>query len=588
MSITQQDKMMMFDFVDNNDQRERLLFIEPEKMVTAYSTDEVLKAMEEIDQYINDGYYAAGYVSYEAGASFDNKLSVKSNNKMPLIYFGIYSKPINIYYQNTQKSEPFKKKLNWDLNVSEKEYKEKIEAIKQFISCGDTYQVNYTMRFTTDYSFDDISFYEQLLRAQNSKYSAYLNLGRFRILSVSPELFFNVTNGRIITRPMKGTIKRGRWFEEDIANRKELINSEKDQAENLMIVDLLRNDLSKIAKTGTVKVPKLFEVEKYPTVYQMTSTVTAELVDDITFKDIFKALFPCGSITGAPKASTMEIINELEDSPREVYCGSIGYITPEKKAIFNVAIRTVIIDTQIEKVYYGVGGGITWGSNSTSEYKEAITKAAVLHEEAPIFELMETIKYENQEFYLLDYHIERISKSANYFSIPFNKEKIFNYLTEYSDDLPKDGITRVNLYIDFQGHPRITSVPFEDTSDEKKVKLASSPISNNEKFLYHKTTNRKFYEKHQEFKGEMFDVLLWNEDLELTEFTIGNLVVKWMGNYWTPPIECGLLPGTFRAHLIREGKIKEKILPLQNLNDFEEIWFINSLRGWVRVNLQNG
>jgi para-aminobenzoate synthetase/4-amino-4-deoxychorismate lyase len=382
---------------------------------------------------------------------------------------------------------------------------------------------------------------------------------------------------------MKGTIKRARWYEEDLANQQELSHSQKDRAENLMIVDLLRNDLSKIAKTGTVKVPKLFEVEKYPTVYQMTSTVSAELADGISFKNIFTALFPCGSITGAPKVSTMEIINELEDSPREVYCGSIGYITPEKNAIFNVAIRTVIADTEKEKVYYGVGGGITWDSNTTSEYQEAITKAAVLHEETPPFELMETIKYENQEYFLLDNHIERISKSAQYFNIPFNKEKIIHDLIEA--DLPKDQLLRVNLYIDFKGNSKVTAVPFENISDEKKVKLATFPISKNDKFLYHKTTNRKLYEKQQESKGKMFDVLLWNEDLELTEFTIGNLVVKWRGNYWTPPIECGLLPGTYRDHLLKEGQIKEKILLLQSLNDFEEIWLINSLRGWVRVNL---
>jgi para-aminobenzoate synthetase/4-amino-4-deoxychorismate lyase len=575
-----QDTKMIFDFVDHHDRKERQLFIEPEKVVIAYSENEVLKAMEEIDNYVNDGYYAAGYVSYEAGASFDKKLSVKKDHTMPLIYFGIYSKP-PVKCQNSKSNKSIKQDIMWDLNVSENEYKEKIDAIKQSISSGDTYQVNYTMKFNADYHFDDSCFYEQLLRAQNANYSAYLQLGRFRILSVSPELFFEVHSGKIVTRPMKGTIKRGRWFEEDIANQQELSHSEKDRAENLMIVDLLRNDLSKIAKTGTVKVPKLFEVEKYPTVYQMTSTVTAELADGISFTNIFKALFPCGSITGAPKVSTMEIINELEDSPREVYCGSIGYITPEKNAVFNVAIRTVVVDTEKEKMYYGVGGGITWDSNTASEYKEAITKAAVLHEETPSFELMETIRYENQEYFLLDRHIERISQSAQYFAIPFNKEKIIHDLMEA--DLPKDQLLRVNLYIDFKGNSKVTAVPFENSFDDKKVKLASYPISKNDKFLYHKTTNRVLYEKHRAMKGKMFDVLLWNQDLELTEFTIGNLVVKWRGNYWTPPIECGLLPGTLRDYLLKEGKIKEKILPLQHLNDFEEIWLINSLRGWVRV-----
>lgn len=577
-----QEEKIIIDFVNHLNQRERLLFIKPTKVITAYSLSEVLQAMEEIDTYINNGFYAAGYVSYEASAGFDPKMSVKGNPAMPLLHFGIYSKPTFIF-KNIENHKLLKKDLQWELNVSEKEYIEKIDAIKQYISTGDTYQVNYTMRLTADYSFDDYSFYEQLLRAQNANYSAYLNLGRFRILSVSPELFFQIHNGTICTRPMKGTIQRGRWFEEDLANREELFHSQKDRAENVMIVDLLRNDLSKIAKTGSVKVPKLFEIEKYPTVYQMTSTVTAELLDDISLKDIFSALFPCGSITGAPKVSTMEIIDELEDSPREVYCGSIGYITPERKAIFNVAIRTVVVDTELEKMYYGVGGGITWDSNSTSEYKEAITKAAVLHEEAPQFELMETIKYENQEFYLLEKHIERIRKSAEYFSIPFNEDRIIQSLKEAN--LPKEVISRVNLYIDSHGHGRVTSVPFKPFSGEKKIKLADDPISRNDKFLYHKTTNRTLYEKHQAAKGEMFDVLLWNEDLELTEFTIGNLVVKWRGHYWTPPIECGLLPGTFREHLLQEKKIKEKILSLQDLKDFEEIWLINSLRGWVKVHL---
>ncbi|WP_284141521.1 aminodeoxychorismate synthase component I [Virgibacillus sp. LDC-1] len=582
MIMDEQNNRMIFDFAAKQN-RERLLFEKPEKIVAAYKPSEVLKAMQEIDTYIHAGWYAAGYISYEAGKGLDDSLITKENNTMPFVYFGIYKEPVKIPFQNNQLHDDTDINLNWEMNESEKDYKKKVDAIKKHISDGDTYQVNYTVRLSTDDTFDDARYYEQLLKAQDAKYSAYLDLGRFRILSVSPELFFEIDNGKISTKPMKGTIKRGRWFEEDIANRNVLVHSEKDKAENLMIVDLLRNDLSKIAKTGTVQVPKLFEVEQYPTVYQLTSTVTADLVDNISFTEIFQALFPCGSITGAPKVSTMAIINELEATPREIYCGSIGYITPKKQAVFNVAIRTLMVDTQINKAYYGVGGGITWESTSDGEYKEAIAKSAVLYEKIPSFELMETIRYEHNTFYLIENHLERIYKSAQYFNIPFHGEDIKKKLTEHAETLPKDQITKVNLFVDLQGNCRIKSSPFDGNNSHRKARLASSPILKDNKFLYHKTTNRALYEKHKE--GRQDEILLWNEEKELTEFTIGNLVVKWEQEYWTPPIESGLLPGTLREHLIRTGKVKERKLLKENIKDFEEIWLINSLRGWVKINL---
>ena len=342
---------LLFDFANEQGIKQPLFFTEPIKIIVATHQEEVLSKFSEVQMAVDSGYYAAGYVSYEAAPGLDEAYTVLSETQMPLLWFGIFERPSSF---DEQRNGSFHLS-NWTSKTSKELYKAGFEKIKTEIKQGNTYQVNYTLRLQSQFSGDDYAFYKQLAKAQNSHYSAYLHTGKFRILSASPELFFHWKDNVITTRPMKGTVKRGLHMDEDQEQANWLANSMKNQAENVMIVDLLRNDVSVIAEQGSVHVPALFEIEKYPTVWQMTSTVKAKTKQETTVIDIFKALFPCGSITGAPKIRTTEIITNVETAPREVYCGAIGYITPNREAIFNVPIRTVWIDSET-----GTGGIWCW------------------------------------------------------------------------------------------------------------------------------------------------------------------------------------------------------------------------------------
>ncbi|WP_077595941.1 aminodeoxychorismate synthase component I [Oceanobacillus kimchii] len=582
----QQTGKLIFDFAFDEQKKKRLVFLDPVDMIVANAKSEVISAMEKIETYTNQGYYAGGYISYEAGEGFDNNLKTSDDFELPLIMMGIYKQPLekSIDEQECpQTSELF----DWEMSTSKKKYLKHVSTIKNSIAQGDTYQVNYTVRLHSNDVVCDHNLYEKLSKAQKANYCAHLQLGRYNIVSASPELFFQLKNGKILTKPMKGTMKRGKSIEEDIRNKQLLSESIKDQAENLMIVDLLRNDISKIAKKGTVNVPKLFNIESYPTVFQMTSTVSAEIEENVGIIDIFKALFPCGSITGAPKQSTMQIIQELENSPREVYCGSIGYITPNQEALFNVAIRTALIDTEQNTMSYGVGGGITWDSDPEAEYLEAWAKAEILKSlNETNIELLETMKYENGHFFLINNHLNRLNKSAEYFNFSISIKEIEQKLYEYAEEnLNQKQANRVRLLANKRGEIKINStiIPVINEKTNYSFQLAASPINKKNPYYYHKTTFRKMYEKFQEELGNAFDILLWNDKEELTEFTMGNLVVKVEGEYWTPPIKSGLLAGTFRQQLIDEKKIKERIISKSELESVDEIWFINSVRGWMQM-----
>ncbi|OEH53415.1 para-aminobenzoate synthase [Oceanobacillus sp. E9] len=582
----QQTGKLIFDFAFDEQKKKRLVFLDPVDMIVANAKSEVISAMEKIETYTNQGYYAGGYISYEAGEGFDNNLKTSDDFELPLIMMGIYKQPLekSIDEQECpQTSELF----DWEMSTSKKNYLKHVSTIKNSIAQGDTYQVNYTVRLHSNDVVCDHNLYEKLSKAQKANYCAHLQLGRYNIVSASPELFFQLKNDKILTKPMKGTIKRGKSIEEDIRNKQLLSESIKDQAENLMIVDLLRNDISKIAKKGTVNVPKLFNIESYPTVFQMTSTVSAEIEENVGIIDIFKALFPCGSITGAPKQSTMQIIQELENSPREVYCGSIGYITPNQEALFNVAIRTALIDTEQNTMSYGVGGGITWDSDPEAEYLEAWAKAEILKSlNETNIELLETMKYENGHFFLINNHLNRLNKSAEYFNFSISIKEIEQKLYEYAEEnLNQKQAYRVRLLANKRGEIKINStiIPVINEKTNYSFQLAASPINKKNPYYYHKTTFRKMYEKFREELGNAFDILLWNDKEELTEFTMGNLVVKVEGEYWTPPIKSGLLAGTFRQQLIDEKKIKERIISKSELESVDEIWFINSVRGWMQM-----
>jgi len=560
-----------------------LLFTKPLRIHQTNQLDEVLPIMNEVQQELDQGYYAAGFVSYEAAPAFDHSFRVKEGGKVPLIWFGIFETPVNgdglTYERNLYETS------NWESDTSKADYENAFHKIKQKIENGHTYQVNYTMKLGSTFKGNAFTYYQDLAKAQSSTYSAYLDIGNLKLLSASPELFFDWKNDVITTRPMKGTVKRGFSLEEDVQQKEWLRLSEKNKAENLMIVDLLRNDLGVIAEAGTVKVDELFTIEQYPTVWQMTSTISAKTNPATTFIDIFKALFPCGSITGAPKISTMNIIANLEKSPRNVYCGAIGYLTPNREAVFNVPIRTVVIDDETNQMEYGVGGGITWDSTINEEYNEAYLKAELLTATTPDFNLLETIKLQNGRYDLLERHVERLQQTADYFGINISIVDIQKELgaCAYHNRL---STKKIRLLVAKDGTFALEAADIVPIDGVKEVVLADSPINKNNPFLYHKTTNRNIYQAiHKKF-NDYFDVLLFNEKNELTEFTNGNLVLKIKEDYVTPPVQSGLLPGTFREELLKTNQIIEKTVTLDDLQKASKIWFINSVRGWVEVNLR--
>jgi para-aminobenzoate synthetase/4-amino-4-deoxychorismate lyase len=558
---------------------EWLYFANPQRVIRAERLDEVRGALQEIERLIEqENWHAAGFVSYEAAPAFDTALRVLSDGSFPLLWFGLYPEP-----QSPQTSEVFKDlgglgMLDWLPSIERESYNTAIEKVKEYIARGRTYQVNYTMRLNAEFSGGRGAweFFQHLAQSQN-KYAAYLDTGRFVICSASPELFFKLNGDRIYSRPMKGTVKRGRTTLEDREQAEWLKASLKNQAENVMIVDMVRNDLGRIARMGSVQVPDLFTIEKYPTLFQMTSTVQAKT--DASLTEIFSALFPCASITGAPKVSTMDIIAELETTPRKLYTGSIGYISPNRKAQFNVAIRTAIIDKETASAEYGVGGGIVWDSTSADEYSEALLKARVLTESPRPFELLETLLWTPDEgFFLREKHLARMQDSAEYFGFPFSVEKFGACLDQLSARFTSP--QRVRILLGKSGQFKSETKDFQSHEKVFQVSLADKPVNTKDVFLSHKTTQREMYPP---VPAGFDDLLLWNENDELTEFTIGNLVVELDGGRFTPPTSCGLLAGTFRSHLLETGRVSERVIFKDELPKCTKVFLVNSVRKWVTI-----
>lgn len=586
MKKRESNQSVIIDFIGEDGRGQRQLFQDPLEVVTTDKISDVRPALLRIQEAVDQGLYAAGYVSYEAAPAFDAALEVRADSGMPLLWFGLYEAPLREDKRrlgtNITLAEAYSVSA-WQPAIDQEEYEAAIRSIHAAIAAGETYQVNYTLRFQAEFQGDAGSYYEDLRQNQQASYAAFLNMGRHQIVSLSPELFFRWDGTTLLTKPMKGTKRRGRWSEEDRCLRDDLLTSEKDRAENLMIVDLLRNDLGRIAKTGTVQVPRLFDVEKYPTVYQMTSTVQAETSPGATLEDIFSALFPCGSITGAPKVSTMRLITKLENAPRDAYCGAIGYMAPGRIAEFNVAIRTLVIDQAVQRAVYGSGGGITWDSTATGEYDESLLKTKVLTERPADFDLLETMKLEAGELLLLERHLDRLQASAHYFDFSYDQDTVQEKLRQLAAS-NTSGSWRIRLLLSRDGRLHLEKAPLEtdaNTEEPKRFRLSAQPVPCENRFLYHKTTNRHVYENCKTDRRDVDDVLLWNEAGEITEFTIGNIVIEWGGRCWTPPLECGLLAGTMRADLLAKGEIEEKILSKKDLQEAEQIWLINSVRGWV-------
>jgi para-aminobenzoate synthetase / 4-amino-4-deoxychorismate lyase len=554
----------------------QLVLKDPSAVVEARRLDEVAPLLDFAEAEAQAGAYVAVMISYEAAPAFDAALSVLAPGDFPLAWAAVFRKPIDTI-------EPAHGSFSageWTSKITKTEYDAAVTRIRELIAAGDTYQVNYSFPLNASFSGDAYAWYRELCVAQGAAFSTYLDLGRHHVLSLSPELFFERRRDFVTTRPMKGTVRRGRWLAEDAELSHWLQNSVKDRAENIMIVDLLRNDLGKVSLPGSVHVSSLFKPERYETVWQMTSTVESTLRPNTSLAELMSALFPCGSITGAPKIRTMEIIRELERFPRGAYTGAIGLVRPGGKCVFSVAIRTVVIDMESGVATFGVGGGVTIDSTADGEYEECLVKSRFLQQKPVEFELFETMLLEDGEIFLRERHLQRLKDSAAYFGMVVWEEihaDLERIISEHSV-----GAWKLRLVLSKKSFS-LGVTPAAATKKEILVGLATTATNSSDRFLFHKTTRRDFYNAELAARPDCDDIIFWNERGEVTESTIANLVIPIDNELFTPAVSCGLLAGTFRDQLLAEGKIKERVITIEELKAAKHFFLINSVRRWMNA-----
>lgn len=550
----------------------RQIFTDAIKELKTKNIKEVKHLLAEVEAYQNQGYYAVGYVSYEAAPAFETKFEVIDGPLMSeyLLYFTIHetvqTEPIPLTYKPTDLPK------SWQELTSAEEYKAAIEQIHHHIRQGDTYQVNYTVQLQQNLTADPFAIYNRLVVEQNAHYNAFIQHDDVTIISISPELFFKKDGDRLTTRPMKGTTNRGLTTETDLKQAQWLAQDQKNRSENMMIVDLLRNDMNRISKIGSENVKRLCQVEQYSTVWQMTSTIETQLLPNSSLSDVFQALFPCGSITGAPKIATMEIINKVEKQPRGVYCGAIGILVPQGPSIFNVAIRTLQMEGT--KAVYGVGGGITWDSKWEAEYEETKQKAAVLYRQNPRFDLISTGRVHQGKLLFLEEHMKRLQESSRYFDYPFNKEKVKKQVEDLCQSLDFDTDYRLKMSLAKDGeltfeHNQLTGL----ADDFCQARLVEQTYPLDSPYTYFKTS----YRPHISLGPH--EQIYYNQKKELLETSIGNLVLKIEDQLYTPPIRLGLLNGIYRQNLIANNQVTERVLTLDNLKQAQAIYGCNAVRG---------
>jgi para-aminobenzoate synthetase / 4-amino-4-deoxychorismate lyase len=561
------------------------MYRRPVRILSAGNSGELDQVLAEINRHVSFGGEVAGFLSYEAGYALEPRLGhLLGDRDDPLCWFGLYdsaealgelSFPVDGAEHIIRGLEP---------SISRNEFDRSLEVIHEWISAGDVYQINFTYRE----SFESLScpwcLFASLCHRHPVPYAAFVNTGREQIVSLSPEVFFQIRDRRIVVKPMKGTADRGLTLEDDARCGAALQASEKNRAENVMIVDLMRNDLGRICATGSVKTTRLFEVERFPSVWQMTSTIEGRLNETCTPESVIRALFPSGSVTGAPKIRSMEIISELETTPRGVYTGSIGYFAPGQSQ-FNVAIRTAALRGGAGLM--GVGGGITYDSSAPDEWKESQSKAAFLTQEAPDFKIIETMRWDG-EYRLLEDHIERMRASAEYFGFRFRDVDARRVL-ENAALAFGTGPHRVRLLLAQDGSLELESSAI-DFTPFGRVRFASQTVLSSDRFLYHKTTRRELYAREWAAAkaAHCDDALFFNERGELTEGAVHNVFVV-NGDVWrTPAVSCGVLPGTYRASILKNRRnAREAVLTLDDLNRADAIYLCNSVRGMFQVQLSN-
>ena len=565
----------------------RLAFGVPRECLRATTLDEVAPLLARVDALARAGAWCVGYLAYEAAGAFDEAFETHApaDSTKPLASFAAYDAPLpdtDSFFDNADAAT-----VRWTGGPQRAAFDATIAEILRAIADGEVYQVNATAPLTGTLQGEPFALFAALRRAQPNAYAAFLDLGGGddRILSVSPELFFDWRGDRLLARPMKGTAPRGATAEEDAAQSTFLRSAAKERAENLMIVDLLRNDLSRIAEPHSVRVPRLFHTEAWPTVWQMSSDVVATTRRGTSLADVFGALFPCGSITGAPKVQAMRLIHALEPQPRGVYCGAIGVVQPGGAATFNVPIRTLALrgDGATTHVRCGIGSGITADATASGEWDEWRHKRAFVDRASQAFELLETLRLEDGVFVDLDAHLARMSDAATHFAFAPPRASARGAVDALRAAHPH-GRWRVRLLADRTGAARAQAFALAPTVAPVRVRLAERSLAGSDgEFIRFKTTQRAHYDGFAPADDQVFDTLLWNERGELTEFTRGNVALHIAGRWLTPPLRSGLLPGIARARLLREGTIEEALLTRDDLARADELAFFNSLRGWLRA-----
>ncbi len=581
--------------------RRGLLFSAPAAELVCSGSGDIPRFFHQVERELRRGAWLAGYFTYEMGYAFEPVGSPPVRPRSPLAWLGVFPKSQSIPFalfsellKSRNRSSPWADYWLQPLRagISRARYQQNLKKIQAYIAAGDTYQVNYTFPLMTRLAGDSGSLFLDLFQSQPVGYAGLIRGGGRTALSLSPELFFSSQDGMITAKPMKGTAARTSARDAEVRAR--LSRSAKNRAENIMIVDLLRNDFSKICRPHSVRVPRLFQVEPFRTLFQMTSTVTGQLKPGLAWQSIFRNIFPSGSVTGAPKIRTMQIIAGLESAGRGIYTGAAGFLAPGGQAQFNVPIRTLEIDQRTGTGRLSVGSGIVADSRPEAEWRESLVKARFLETLTRDYQLIETLRWDPANgFRDLDPHLCRLRASARAFGIPCDigaiRSRLFRRLRSLAGSL--SSWLRVRILLDHLGHDQVEFYhPSRgEKEDVPRVSLSRKSVNSQNLFLYHKTTNRAWYERElaRTRQRGCVDVLFTNERGELTEGTIHNVYLRLGGSWVTPPLSAGLLPGIAREKLLRcrDLKIKEKTLLPKDLYRAAEIRLSNSVRGWYTARL---
>lgn len=564
-----------FVFLDDSVTPAPRFYKAPRQIIRADRPEQVEAAFAALAAAHKAGAYLAGYISYDLGLWLEPKLVglLPKTRAHPLICFGVFDgysaqAPATLLY--TSKAPDLALRPQW----SEADYLQRFHQVQAYLRSGDCYQINLTFPMTGTYSGDPVQLYAALRHRQKAKYGGFIHLGGPDLLSLSPELFFNKRGAAMTMRPMKGTLKRDPDEAADAALRSAMAKDVKSRAENLMIVDLLRNDLSRLSKPGSVKVPELFALETYPTLHQMTSRVVSELHEGISFRSLFKSLFPCGSVTGAPKIRAMEIIDEIEAGPRGAYCGAMGYVDPSGDACFNVGIRTLSL-AQDGRAVYHVGSGVVLDSAGPSEYAECLLKADVLR--APEAQFIETFYWDRSEGPRhIGQHLARLARGLK------NPALMADVVTALAGYSPVHNPARMRLMVSLSGEITLTDSAYAQLAAPLRLSLSKYDLEPQVQTTTHKISQRDFYDGERARLSALQgcdEVVFLNKTGALCEGSFTSLFIEKDGRLYTPPLDAGLLPGVLRAVLIARGDAEERSLTLDDLLGADAVYAGNSLRG---------